>query len=346
MGTGGSDVRIYRRLKCLKGGEALLFTQLLVEYHRQTPAIDIAGKIQKVNLKVRASIARHGRSYANVGDAGPHLVVDFGADQVDPGQWYAATLELHVGGGCTQLTGELLAMQDTARDFERATQQVRSQSEIASRQGIAYLGAADAHTVDFHGLRRFHGKALVGANLLQKVEIADAVAAKTEIVTDLQMFHAQAVDQHGVDELGGAQLAQTLVERQAQPQVHALGGEQVELATQTRQTSRSRFRGEELTRLRLEDDHATGQAQFHGTLTQPSQDSLVTTVNTVEIANGGDAAPMLGAQIVKASNQLHNALLAHKVADYNHTPPSTTGDTSRQTATIDFNRQKPTTDPT
>jgi hypothetical protein len=28
---------------------------------------------------------------------------------------------------------------------------------------------------------------------------------------------------------------------------------------------------------------------------------------------------MLGAQVVKTSNQLHNALLAHKVADYNHT---------------------------
>jgi hypothetical protein len=55
---------------------------------------------------------------------------------------------------------------------------------------------------------------------------------------------------------------------------------------------------------------------------------------------------MLGAQIVEASNQLHNALLAHKVADYNHTPPSTTGDTSRQNTTIGVNRQKPTIDPT
>jgi hypothetical protein len=55
---------------------------------------------------------------------------------------------------------------------------------------------------------------------------------------------------------------------------------------------------------------------------------------------------MLGAQVVKASNQLHNALLAHKVADYNHTPPSTTGDASCQTTTIGVNRQKPTTDPT
>jgi hypothetical protein len=160
------------------------------------------------------------------------------------------------------------------------------------------------------------------------------------------MLHAKAVDQYGVDEFGGAQFAQALVERQAKHQIDTLGRKQVEFVTQTRQTRRRGLWSEELARLRLENDHATGQAQLHGALTQSRQDSLVTTVNTVEIANGGDAAPMLGAQIVKASNQLHNALLAHKVADYNHTPPSTTGDTSRQTATIGVNRQKPTIDPT
>jgi hypothetical protein len=53
----------------------------------------------------------------------------------------------------------------------------------------------------------------------------------------------------------------------------------------------------------------------------------VATVNTVKVANSGDAAPMLGAQVVETSNQLHNALLAHKVVDYNHTRRSTTGNT-------------------
>ncbi len=48
-------------------------------------------------------------------------------------------------------------------------------------------------------------------------------------------------------------------------------------------------------------------------------------MNTVKVANSGDAAPMLGAQVVEASNQLHNALLAHKVVDYNHTRRLTTG---------------------
>jgi len=62
-------------------------------------------------------------------------------------------------------------------------------------------------------------------------------------------------------------------------------------------------------------------------------------VYTVKVANSGDTAPMLGPQIVKASNQLHNALLAHKVADYNHTQPATTGNSARQIQSMRQNRR-------
>jgi hypothetical protein len=44
---------------------------------------------------------------------------------------------------------------------------------------------------------------------------------------------------------------------------------------------------------------------------------------------------MLGAQVVETSNQLHNALLAHKVVDYNHTLPRTTGNSAGQMGRID-----------
>jgi len=65
------------------------------------------------------------------------------------------------------------------------------------------------------------------------------------------------------------------------------------------------------------------------------------TVNTVKVANSGDTAPMLGAQIVEASNQLHNALLAHKVVDYNHTRRPTTGNTVTQSNRADKNAGPP-----
>jgi hypothetical protein len=50
---------------------------------------------------------------------------------------------------------------------------------------------------------------------------------------------------------------------------------------------------------------------------------------------------MLGAQIVEASNQLHNALLAHKVVDYNHTRRPTTGNTVSQSNRADKNAGSP-----
>jgi hypothetical protein len=50
---------------------------------------------------------------------------------------------------------------------------------------------------------------------------------------------------------------------------------------------------------------------------------------------------MLGAQIVEASNQLHNALLAHKVVDYNHTRRPTTGNTVTQSNRADKNPGPP-----
>ena len=64
-------------------------------------------------------------------------------------------------------------------------------------------------------------------------------------------------------------------------------------------------------------------------VTRLAQQFPVTTVNPVEVANGGDTAPVLGAQVVKTSNQLHNALLAHKVADYNHTRAPVTGSSAQ-----------------
>jgi len=44
---------------------------------------------------------------------------------------------------------------------------------------------------------------------------------------------------------------------------------------------------------------------------------------------------------VEASNQLHNALLAHKVVDYNHTRRPTTGNTVSQSNRADKNAGSP-----
>src|SRR5471032_903223 len=273
--------------------------------------------------------------HADVGDAWPGLAVDVDVDQIHPGQRHATALELHVGLGRTQLARQFLTVQHPPRDPERTTEQTLGQGKIGGGQGVAHLRAADTNTVQLDSLCRLDGKTLHHTGLLQEIEIPYPIAPETEIVTDLQMLHAQAVDQNGVDEFAGAELAQTLVEGQAQDPVDTFVGQQLQLVPQAGQTGRRSLGGKELPRLRLENHHAAGYVQLKRTFTQPGQDSLVTTVNTVKVANSGDTAPMLGAQIVEASNQLHNALLAHKVVDYNHTRRPTTGNTVTQSDRAD-----------
>jgi hypothetical protein len=180
-------------------------------------------------------------------------------------------------------------------------------------------------------LRRFDGEALHDASLLQEIEIPCPVTAKTEVVADFKVLHAETVNQDGIDELTGAELAQALVECQAQDSVDPFGSQQLQLVTQPGQTRWRRVRGEEFPGLRLENNHAAGHAQLERTLAQPRQDSLVATVYTVKVANSGDTA----------SNQLHNALLAHKVVDYNHTRRPTTGNTVSQSNRADKNADSP-----
>jgi hypothetical protein len=223
----------------------------------------------------------------------------------------------------------------------RAPEEAFGEGKVSGSQCITHLGAADANAVELDGLRRFDGKALHDARLLQEIEIPYPVTAETEVIADFKVLHAEAVNQNGIDELTGAELAQALVEGQAQDPVDPFGGQQLKLVAQACQSGRRSVRREKLSRLRLENHHAAGHAQLERTLTQPRQDSLVATVYTVKVANSGDTAPMLGAQIVEASNQLHNALLAHKVVDYNHTRRPTTGNTVSQSNRADKNAGPP-----
>ena len=70
---------------------------------------------------------------------------------------------------------------------------------------------------------------------------------------------------------------------------------------------------------------AISLSELGGTLAQARQDGLVPTMNAVEITDGDHTAPRLGLQVMKTSNQLHSTLLVHKVADYTHSTPCTTG---------------------
>ena len=119
IGTGGDNIGSNGCLECLKRGETLLITQLVVERHRQTPAIQITGKIQQVHLEMGATVTGHRRPYTYIGDAGPGPAIYLGTDQIHPGQRHMATLELDIGRRRIQLTPQLLPMQHPPGNLKR-----------------------------------------------------------------------------------------------------------------------------------------------------------------------------------------------------------------------------------
>src|SRR5690606_8853936 len=205
-------------------------------------------------------------------------------------QWRLAALELHVGGRRTELTRQFLPMQYTAAESVGAPQQAPGQLQLAGLQSLTHAGAADTFAIQLDSQRGFDRKRVLLASTHEKVEIATATGAETEVVTDLQVFHPQPVDQHLMDELVSRQLAQAAIEGQAQHPIDTLAGEQLELLAQTCQACRRGVRGKELARLRLEDHHAARHSQFDGPLAQASQNGLMATVHTIEIADGGNAS--------------------------------------------------------
>ncbi|MCY1532634.1 hypothetical protein D9M68_679170 [compost metagenome] len=269
-----------------------------MEGHADPPVIEIAGIVQQVDLQVGAPVALDAGTYADVGDARQLLVVQLHAHQVHAVERYAAALELHIRGRGAQLAAELLAVQHSPGNAEGAAQQALGEGEVARGQGLAHPRAADPLAIQLHGSRGFDAEALGLAGLQEEGEIAGTIATEAEIVTDLQVRRSQPFNQHRVDELRGAELAQAAVERQAEHLVHALARQQLELVAQARQAHRRCIRAEVLARLRLENHHATGQTQLSRTLAQPLENGLVAAVHAVEIADGGDAAPMLGLQVV------------------------------------------------
>ncbi|EGH48218.1 hypothetical protein PSYPI_40379, partial [Pseudomonas syringae pv. pisi str. 1704B] len=116
--------------------------------------------------------------------------------------------------------------------LERTTEHALGQGKVRRSQRLAHLGAADPDAIYFNGLRRFYGKTIRRAGLLQEVEVTDPVEAETKVVSHFEVLNTQAVDQHGFDETRRAELAQTLIEGQAKYPVNAFGTQQLELVTQ------------------------------------------------------------------------------------------------------------------
>jgi len=200
-------------------------------------------------------------------------------------------------------------MHDSPGDAERSTQQLLGQCQVSISQYLSQPCTADALAANLDGRRGLDRESFRGACVEQKVEVTSSVTTKAEVVPHFKMANPKPFDQRRMNELGSTQFTQAAIEGQAKHEVDALLVQQPELFTQTGQPGRRLVWRKILTRLRLEYHHAAWQIEFSRTLAQSRQDCLVPSMNSVEIADGGNAPPMPGPQVVKTSNQLHTALL-------------------------------------
>src|SRR5690606_35228382 len=183
-----------------------------MEYHGNAAAVEVAAEVQQVYFQMGAAVSFHRRPAAYVGYPQLAGAVQLDADPEHTAERCAEALELHVGGGRTQLTAQLLAVQHAAGDAERASQQALGHIEVGFCQYLTHPCAADALAVVGNGIGGLHGEAVDLTALLQQIEVTGAVAAEAEVVTDLQMLHTETVDQYLLDELVRRQFAQTAVE--------------------------------------------------------------------------------------------------------------------------------------
>ena len=137
------------------------------------------------------------------------------------------------------------------------------------------------------------------------MEVAAAVAAEAEIVAHHQVAHAEAGDQHLLDEGLGGEAAQGVVEGQAEHPLHPRLAQQAHLLAEAGQPRRRLVAGEELPGLRLEHHHGDRQLERGGLLAALIENRLVAAVDPIEVADGGHAAAMLVAQVVQSSDHLH-----------------------------------------
>ena len=90
-------------------------------------------------------------------------------------------------------------------DAVGAAQQARRVGHVAFEEGGADGRAGNPLALMDQGVHRLDGEARLLAGGVEHREVADAALAETEVVADQQVTHAEAVDQHVLDELLGGE---------------------------------------------------------------------------------------------------------------------------------------------
>ncbi len=143
------------------------------------------------------------------------------------------------------------------------------------------------HFITVHA-RHIKTQALAGG--IQQAIVASALRAKTEVITDQHVAHAEAVNQHVLDESLRRLGRQPCIEGQDRALVDAAARQLGEFVAQRGNTRRREFgfarnRGEIVARMRLKAHHAARHPAVLRLVFQQRQHGLVAAVHAIEVAN-------------------------------------------------------------
>ena len=167
-------------------------------------AIDVAVEIEQMHFQRRPAFFMHRRTYPEAGNAAMHAGVrQAGFHHEDAPQRRAVVLELDVGGGETELSSQLVAAHDVARDGIWPAQQPPGAFHVASGQRFPHRRGGGALAVGLDGVHHSDLETLFPARFAHEIRIAGAFGAEAEIVAHQHPARLQASDQDALDELFG-----------------------------------------------------------------------------------------------------------------------------------------------
>ena len=275
----------------------------------QVRVVQITLKIEQMHFQA-VFLAVHRRPRAHIGRA--RMALEAGAGhphREHPVQRRHRPLQGQIHRRHIQGAAQLVAVAHAAADRIRATQQALGQAEIPLLQRRAYPRAGHPLAVDFAGRRVGDLKTEPLAGLLQVIEITVTATAETEVIPHHQVVDAQALDQQIAHERLGGEAAERLVEPGAQHLIDAVVAQRDQLVTQAVKPRRCLVRAEKFLRLRFEQHHRGQLATRPGLVDHLIENPLMPQMDAIEVADGGDAAPVARPQIVNAANQSHSALV-------------------------------------
>ena len=181
----------------------------------------------------------------------------------------------------------------------------------AAKQQDIKIFCLDEYPANFFRLKKIKErvKALGITSSIQKRIVARALRTKTEVVAHQHVARPQPLQQHPVDEILRAQVGQLGIKRQHHGLVDATGAQVDQLVAQRAHARRRQGRvvrdaGKVVARMRLEGQHAAGQAALLRLAPEQRQHGLVAAVQAVEVADRqGASARNVG--MPEASENLH-----------------------------------------